>query len=121
MIRYEQKEPGLLYVYFTGTVSVQDIHSHLSEFESFDFLPDKIMLLYDLQDVNLKLDLEDVSIVNDLAEKVTKKYKSVKTAFVVSKPHATALTMMFQSDISSAKTTRKVFSTDQAALEWLKS
>lgn len=121
MIRYEQKEPGLLYVYLTGTVSAQDIQNYLSEFESFDFLPDEIMLLYDLQDVNLKLDLEDVSIVNSFAEKATMEYKSVKSAFVVSKPHATAFTMMFQSDISSAKTTRKVFSTEEAALEWLKS
>ena len=67
----------------------------------------------------MELNLYKIVSVAKLSKKVTTSYTSVRTAFLVSKPKVTAYSMLFTQAPASTKSSRKVFSTKEAAINWL--
>ena len=120
MITYPLKDSSIFWVDFSETVLPEDIKKYLLEFEHLKNLPSHFISLYDLRGANLLLDSEDIAAISNLSEKVTAKYKSVKTAFLVDKPKLTAYSFLFSVDHNSEKTTRLVFSNEEEAIKWLK-
>jgi hypothetical protein len=120
MINYSLKDNGIFYVTFSGSVSVEDISKFLSEFEKLSNLPKDLLALYDLREVDLVLKVSDLTAISELTIKITAPYKTVKTAFLTDKPNLTAYSILFTEELVSEKTMRKVFSTEAAALNWLK-
>ncbi len=120
MISFSLRDSGIFYVDFSDTVTVEDIKNYLFEFARLDNLPKNIYLLYDLTEVDMNLELVDISFISKLAEKVTSSYKTIRTAFLVDKPKITAYSILFNVDTSSEKILRNAFSTEEAALKWLK-
>lgn len=120
MISYSLNDSGIFYVKFSGTVTAEDVKAYLLEFETLNDLPENFLSLYDLRDADINLDREDILSISDLTIKVTASYKTVRTAFLVHKPVVTAYTYLFITELPSEKTVRKVFSTEDAAIKWLK-
>ncbi len=120
MINYYLDESGIFFVKFSGTVTAKDIKAYLLEFDSINDLPGDFLSLYDLRDADMDLNKEDILSISDLTNKVTAAYKTVRTAFLVHKPVVTAYSYLFISELPSEKTIRKVFSTEEAAIKWLK-
>jgi len=121
MYSYHIGEKDLFVINFVGDTNLDDIINYLNEFKEINYLTNDIKLLYDFSDANLDLKAADVKIIADLADKVTHKYTSVKTAFVVEKPLITAYSYMFSSMNETSQKERKVFSTIIAAEDWLMS
>lgn len=119
MITYTFKDPGYFYVLLEKIVSYEDIISYLIDFAKIDYLPLDLCVLYNMEKVKLDIQIEEISEISDLAAKVTSKYKSVKTALVVSNPDVTVYSILFQSNTKPQKTKRKTFSTEEAAINWL--
>jgi energy-converting hydrogenase Eha subunit H len=120
MITHTYKDFGYFYVKFQDIVTFEDIVAYLTEFQKIDYLPIDLCLLYNLENVQLKVDIDNIPMISDLASKVTSKYKSIRTALVVTNPNNTAYSILFQSDSKPNKTKRKTFSTEEAAEKWLK-
>ena len=120
MINYSLSETGIFHVTFSGNVSVEDIKKYLQEFEKLSNLPQNLLALYDLRGANLKLTHNDLIFLSELTSKVTASYKTVRTAFLVDKPDQTTYSIIFTEQLVLEKTARKVFSTESAALNWLK-
>ncbi len=120
MISYSLNENGIFYVKFSDTVSVEDIKNYLLGFEKLKNLPNELLTFYDLRGANMKLTHNDLIFISELTNKATATYKSVRTVFLVDEPNLTAYSILFTEQLTSAKTTRKVFSTERAALNWLK-
>ncbi len=120
MINYYLDESGIFFVKFSGIVTAKDIKAYLLEFDSINDLPGDFLSLYDLRDADMDLKKEDILSISDLTNKVTAAYKTVRTAFLVHKPVVTAYSYLFISELPSEKTIRKVFSTEEAAIKWLK-
>ncbi len=120
MIKFSLRDTGIFYIDFSDTVTVGDIKNYLIEFKNLDNLPKNIYLLYDLREVDMKLEIDEISFISKLAEKVTSSYTTVRTAFLTDKPQITAYSILFNVDTSSEKVLRDVFSTEKAALKWLK-
>lgn len=121
MITYEVDELGIFSVNFSGPVSFVDIKNYLAEFASLDELPLDIRLLYDMQEGEIDLAEDDLANIAKLADKATQKYHSVRTAFLVSKPDVTAFTYIFSQFKKNDRSVRRVFSTREAAINWLQS
>lgn len=119
MITYSVDEEGIFNVVFSGPVSFLDIKNYLEEFKAIDTLPPKIRLLYDMQEGEINLAEEDLANIARLADEATVKYSSVRTAFLVSKPDVTAFTYIFSQFKKNTQSIRRVFSTRDAALNWL--
>ena len=119
MINYTLKDTGIFYVTFSKTVSVEDIKKYLLEFELLKSLPLNLLALYDLRNAIIRLTQKDLIFISELTEKVTASYKTVRTAFLVSEPALTAYSILYTEELVPVKTKRKVFSTEEAALNWL--
>ena len=119
MIEYSIKKNNIFYALFTGPISFEDIKNYLSEFKSINDLPENILLLYDLTDAEINISANDIQLISKLANDATGRYISVRTAFVVDKPKVTAYSYLFSRRKNSKKTVRRLFSSLEAATEWL--
>ena len=120
MIKYKLNDIGIFYVTFSGDVSADDIHNYLLEFDKIDDLPKNILLIYNMHNATLHGILPQVLSLAKLAKKVTVPYNSVRTAFVVNKPQETVYSILFTQQLAPKNSIRKVFSTENAAISWLK-
>lgn len=120
MISYSLNNSGIFHVKFSGAITVEDIKRYLLEFKMITSLPQDFKSLYDLRDADLSLTFGDILAISRLTKKVTAPFKTVRTAFLVSKPNVTAYSILFSTQLSHRRTVRKVFSTEGAALDWLK-
>ncbi|HBF88760.1 MAG TPA: hypothetical protein DDX39_08975 [Bacteroidales bacterium] len=122
MITYSfNTKSNLLYVTFDEIITFAEIIDYLNEFRELDNLPLDLKLFYDVRKANFDFKLEDVATISKHAELVTEKYNTVKTVFLVDKPKHTALSQVFTETETKEKTTRKYFSTEEAAIKWLDS
>lgn len=120
MINYSLDDSGIFNVKFSGSVTADEIINYLLEFELLNNLPDDFLSLYDLTDADIKLKQKDILFISELTLKVTSFYRSVRTAFLVNNPVLTAYSYLFINNSIPKKTTRKIFSTKVAAINWLK-
>jgi len=119
MIQYSLIENEIFYVTFSETIDVENIKTFLHEFKNIGILPENLLAFYNLQNATMKLSWVDILVIANLAKKVTAPFKSVRTVFLVNEPTNTAYSMLFIQSPSHKKSVRKVFSTEDAAMEWL--
>ena len=110
---------GILRVTPTGDIDYKDLVHFLRDFSTLEHLPEDLKVLYDLRQANVNLHLDDISKLSSLAEQLTKNVKTIKTAFVVEDPKATAYTMLYSWLPTTIRLKRENFSTEDAAVLWL--
>ena len=121
MITYSLRDDGIFYVTFSETVTVNDILKYLQDFEALNNLPKDLLTMYDLRDVDMDITSRDIISIAKMTEMATVPFKTVRTAFLVDKPNLTAFSILFTEELVPVKTKRNVFSTEKAALNWLRS
>ena len=119
MILYELNDNKIFDVSFEDKITLDDILYYLKKFETFDYLPSDIKLLYNFTKSIFNFTPEQIQIISELADKAVGKYKSVKTACLVSKPIMTAYSYLLTGMDENPNRQRKVFSTEEAAFKWL--
>jgi hypothetical protein len=113
-------DQDILYITFTGEIKLEDIIEYLKEFDNLDSLPKNLHLLYDLVNAKLNIAPTEIKIISQIADISTHEYSSTKTAFLVDNPKVTAYSTLFSNVTTNPKTQRKIFSTKEAAIKWLK-
>ena len=110
---------GILRVTPTGDINYTDLVNFLKDFSTLKNLPEDLKVLYDLRQANVNLHLDDISKLSSLAEQLTKNVNTIKTAFVVEDPKATAYSMLYSWIPTTIRLKRENFSTEDAAILWL--
>ena len=119
MITYSFNDANIFCIKFTGDITFEEIKNFLSKFKTLSNLPQKLQLLYDFIEANIKIQPDDIKAISTLADEATINYKFVKTAFMVDKPMETAFSIMFSQPQNNKNKVRKVFTTESAAVQWL--
>ena len=119
MISYQIENNNLVLVMLKDGTTLDDVLNFLDEFESLKDLDKEIKLLYDVRGVELGFGADGLKVISKKAADVTKDYISIRTAFLVDEPKATAFTYIFSHITPSERTTREVFSSESAAMAWL--
>lgn len=119
MITYQIKQDGIMYVTFKGNIVYNDIAQWLIEFSDIQDLPAHINLLYDFRNANLLIDMIKLIQITKKAEEATKKFNRVRTVFLIEEVDKSTYSMLFSFLDVNGKTTRKVFTTMETALDWL--
>lgn len=119
LINYQLEESGIFRIIFSGKIPVDNILSFLDDFYLFENLPNELILLYDFTRAEFDLDPVKIKILSAKAMEVSINYDKIRTAFVVAEPKVTAYTMLFSMMIPNEKATREIFSTVEAAEDWL--
>ena len=123
MITYKfNKETGTLETTFIGEVNVKDITEYILAVSKNKTLPRKLKILSDATKGKFSIGVlpKDMAKLVDANKKSLAQREFIYDAFIVSGTFEMALGMLYKS-ISKTKNYRfNVFSTKEAALEWLK-
>jgi hypothetical protein len=119
MITYELVDSDILFVKLTGNIDFNEVTGFLKKLKSFDNLPQAMKLLCDLTEADVNLSANEIHQISESAENATRKYAAVKTALLVNRPLLTAFSVLYSGFKSSSRTNREVFSTMDAARDWL--
>ncbi len=121
MLKYRfNKDLGFLETEADGNVSLMNIIEHYTLIANGKSLPDKLLILVNC--ANIEIDVNNREIKRAMASLNTalKSHKFIKEAIIVSKPHSTVIALLFESMAKQFKNySFKVFSTQEAAREWL--
>jgi hypothetical protein len=119
VIAHNIDEDGVMQVIFSEDVSYKDIIDWLAEFSEIPDLPSRINLIYDLRDANIKLEMVKLIQVAKRTEEATKRFERVRTVFLIEEAKLPSYSALFSFLNTSGKTTRKLFSDSEKALDWL--
>jgi len=119
MISHKIDEDNILHVVFAEEVSYKDIIDWLSEFSEIQDLPSKIHLVYDLRSANLHLDMVKLIQVAKRTEEATMRFEKVKTVFLIEDSKLSSYETLFSFLNTKGKTSRRIFSDEEIALDWL--
>lgn len=119
MITYKLSDSNILHIKLTGNITFSEVSDFLKKLKSFDDLPKDMKLLCDLTEAEVNFTANEIHQISELAENATRKYSAVKTALLVNQPLLTAYSVLYSKFKSSGRTSREVFSTLDAAKDWL--
>ena len=119
MISYEFRDNNIFVISFEDKISLDDVLHYIKEFETYDYLPSDLKLLYDFKKSNFIFNSEKFQIISERSDEATNKYKSIKTAFLVNNPLLTAYSFIFIGIGENNNNQKKVFSTEEASVKWL--
>jgi hypothetical protein len=119
VIAYNIDEDEIMQIVFSGNVSFKDIMDWLGEFSEIPDLPSRINLIYDLRDANIMLEMVKLIQVAKRTEEATKKFDKVRTVFLIEEAKLPSYSALFSFLNTNGKTSRKVFSDSEKALDWL--
>ena len=113
-------ETGILDSKFEGDVTLKEIVDYIRATKENAIYPRLLKILTDSTRANMNFNHDDLEvIVNENLESI-KRYEFIIDAIVLDSPKETALSILYQK-ISAASNYRfQVFSTREAAIEWLK-
>jgi hypothetical protein len=105
-----------------GSINIDDIKDHYEKIASDDSLPRKLRVLIDCMNVNMDIDNKEIGLTINSLIAVTRKYKIYKEAILVTKPYTTMIAMLFGHMSQNIENYYfKVFSTEEEAINWLRS
>ncbi len=119
MISYSLNSDGVFYVLFSETVTFEELKEYLEGFAKLVNPSENLLSLYDLRDAELNVSTKDLSSIIKMSDKITANYNTIRTAFLVDKPNLTAYSLLFTEEAASKNAKREVFSSKEAALNWL--
>lgn len=104
-----------------GEISIQDFTSYLLSLSKEKHFPDTLKIFSNGEKGRFAkhVNPEDMYKIADAIQELLKKHKKVYTAFIISTSLETAMAELYK-DFSSSKNYKfKVFSTKEAAIQWL--
>jgi hypothetical protein len=109
----------ILEVEFIGEIHFTDLFEYGEMIRQDKDLPRDLKILTDATHAIYKLSPEEIALMLYDLKKQIKPYHSVKTAVIQDKPFETAISMLVDVDLNIPDYMHKVFSTREAAMDWL--
>lgn len=103
-----------------GEIHAQDILNSLEDLANLS-MPKRLNLIYDLRNARLNVKPSEIKNISEISESLFHESEYTRTAILVTETRQTAFSVLFAEMVYSDNSERKVFSTYDAAVEWLKS
>ncbi|MDE5424104.1 hypothetical protein L3073_17965 [Ancylomarina sp. DW003] len=110
---------GILESSFEGDVSLNEILEYIIATKKNKSFPRNLKIRTDSSKAVFDFSIHDLNAIIIENEKSLKKYDSITDAIIVSDPKTTALAMLFQELEKNPKYKFEIFSTKEAAEDWL--
>lgn len=104
---------------FSGAISIQDLTEYFLELGLDQSLPDKLRYFEDHTNAEYTFKPNEIKQLATAIGACFNKFKFIKVAILHSKPKETAYSILAMQQINSPSVKTKVFSTKQAATDWL--
>lgn len=119
MIGYTIDKNRIVKVVFRGKIDFLSITKWLANFSEIENFPSELKLIYDLRQANVEIDANNLMHIAEQTAEVTKKYKSVRTAFLLSETKLDTYKNLFSFLKNNKNTVRKAYSDFNNAYNWL--
>lgn len=120
MIRYSfNEELNVLEVFYSGDIYLKDLIEYGEMIRESISFPRDLRILTDATKANYLLKPDEVRLVKNIMKEQIKPYKTVKTAVFHQKPFETAMSFILKNEAPIDDYQHDVFSTREAALDWL--
>ena len=114
-------QTGILDSKFEGDVTLKEIVDYIVATKENKSYPRLLKILTDATKANMNFSASDLSVIVNENNKSIEKYNFIIDAIVIESPKETALSFLYQEIAKNKKYKFQVFSTREAAKEWLKS
>ena len=112
-------ETGFLDSRFEGTVTTKQIVDYIDATKENTTYPRVLKILTDATKADMVFYHEELSLIVEANFKSLEQYEYIIDAIVLSSPKETALSLLYQELSKTNKYKFQVFSTREAAIEWL--
>lgn len=109
----------ILEIVYSGDISFDDMISLGEKIRDNINLPRELKMLTDATKASYNFTPDKIPIINQKIKNDIKNYISVKAAFLQSRPTETAMSVVFEEQNEVEKYNHRIFSTREAALQWL--
>ncbi len=121
MISLKVLDNGIFYLTIKDTIYYDAVICFFNEFLAIESAPEEFKVICDFRQAEIKLTKNEINIISRKADAIATRFKSVHTAILVDKPDLKAKAILFALNSIRSHSVRKIFSTDEAALNWLES
>lgn len=111
----------ILHSEFSGPITLNELMDYFYELATNSNLPDSFYYFEDHTEADFVFKAKDLKKVTRLVNTCIKRFKYIKVAIVLSKPKETAYSILALQHIKFPALNALVFSTREAATEWLMS
>jgi len=118
LTEFNQKT-GVLYSKFEGEVTLNEIVEYILKTKENKLYPRTLKILTDATKSDMNLVFEDLGIIVAENYKSIEQYDCIIDAIVLKSPKETALSMLYQELAKTGKYKFNIFSTREAAMQWL--
>jgi hypothetical protein len=114
-------QTGVLFSKVTGKVTLETIFEHEKIVESYQQSNKCLKNIINCSDCMFDIDPQELSVTFESIEMLSKSFDCLNQAIVMSEPTGSALALMYESMCLNIPNYKfKLFSTEAAALQWLK-
>ena len=110
---------GILESKFEGDINLTAIVNYIIATKENSAYPRLLKIITDATKANFNFSIDDLEIILDENYKSLKKYNYIIDAIIIDNPKNTAISMLYQELAKTNKYKFGVFSTKEAATEWL--
>ena len=114
------KDTGILRSCFEGNVTLEEIIEYIDATRKNISYPRRLKILTEADNAEFDFNPDDLLAIVEANNKSIEKYEYIIDAIIVSDSKATALSMLYQEFSKNKKYRFNIFSTKEAASEWLK-
>ena len=110
---------GILFVHpaeYLAADFIIDYYRHLAKESNY---PRKLKALCNTSATAHPVQPGDIGPMVEALKEACKKYQEIREAFIAENPHMTAITTLFSQKAASTNYRSRVFSTNEAAINWL--
>ncbi len=118
-INYDNKIK-VLFVECSGIIEIEDMLEYVNNFGNDNTLPRDLLIFENASKADVKFTANDLPLLLEKLFTVLPNYKTIKHAVIHSDPVNTAFAMIINKETTNNNYKIKVFSTEKAAMDWLK-
>jgi hypothetical protein len=120
MIEYSyNSNEQILYVKFTGTVTIEELLDHVSPKADRAHYPKHLKALTNARNARIEIKPSELELIKERILQTISRLDKFIDAFVVESPMETALSIMYRELSKNPKYEFKVFSNLESAMHWL--
>lgn len=120
MIKMQNCGDGFLRVVYDGHIDMQQIIKHINSLIEDSSLPENLKILTDARQSRYLLQKKEGDEVIRYMRQNTTRFNSIKSAILHSSPWETAMATLLQDHSNILNFQHRVFSTEEAAISWLR-
>ena len=110
----------ILYVTFTDVVGFDDIELYMHKIKGLEESYEYLDIIHDMREADYKLKPDKIGDLLKIAKNITSRFSFLRVASVHQSAHSTAISTIIRERLEIKNVEYKVYSTVEAALDWLK-